>query len=391
MKILVIAPQPFYQERGTPIAVDLLVKALSERGDTIDLLTFHEGTDRDYERLRIIRIKPFPDVENLRPGFSIKKLYCDAFLLFRFIFLFLKNRYDVVHAVEESAFMALLICPLRSTPYIYDIDSSMTTQLVDRFGFLKPLSGVLRLLESLPTRYATAVVPMCDALADEARRYKARNVVVIKDVSLISQSIVTEAVGDIRDELNTNGKIFMYIGNLESYQGIDLLLESFSIINKKNYSATLVIIGGIPKHIEQYTARARDLNLSKQVVFMGPRPVDQIGGYLEQADVLVSPRTHGANTPMKIYSYLDSGVAVLATRLPTHTQVLTEDIAKLAEPVADDFSQAMANMLDDPDMCTQLAKAAKLYVEKEHSYTTFRNRVHDLYDELEMITTSSSG
>ena len=38
MKILLLAPHPFYQERGTPIAVNLLLKALSERGDKIDVL-----------------------------------------------------------------------------------------------------------------------------------------------------------------------------------------------------------------------------------------------------------------------------------------------------------------------------------------------------------------
>ena len=33
MKVLVLAPHPFYQERGTPIAVNLVLRALSARGD----------------------------------------------------------------------------------------------------------------------------------------------------------------------------------------------------------------------------------------------------------------------------------------------------------------------------------------------------------------------
>jgi len=33
MRVLVLAPHPYYQERGTPIAVDLLVRALSQHGD----------------------------------------------------------------------------------------------------------------------------------------------------------------------------------------------------------------------------------------------------------------------------------------------------------------------------------------------------------------------
>ena len=82
MKVLMLAPHPFYQERGTPIAVDLLIRALSERGYQIDLLTFNEGSDVDYPGLTIHRVKPFPLICNVRPGFSIKKLLLDILVFF---------------------------------------------------------------------------------------------------------------------------------------------------------------------------------------------------------------------------------------------------------------------------------------------------------------------
>ncbi len=167
MRVLILAPHPYYQERGTPIAVDLLIRALTERGDDVDLLTYHVGIDHSYERFQIYRIRPWPAVNNLRPGFSAKKIYCDFFMFFRFIGLMRKNKYDMVHAVEESAFMALLICPLCSTPFVYDMDSSMTTQLVDKLPLLKPLRPVLKFLESLPMRYAKAVVPCVEALSPQ--------------------------------------------------------------------------------------------------------------------------------------------------------------------------------------------------------------------------------
>ena len=45
MQVLVLAPQPFYQDRGTPIAVNMVLQALSERGAHVDLVTYHEGRD----------------------------------------------------------------------------------------------------------------------------------------------------------------------------------------------------------------------------------------------------------------------------------------------------------------------------------------------------------
>ena len=383
MKVLILAPQPFYQERGTPIAVDMLVRVLSERGDNVDLLTFHEGAEREYDNLQIYRIKPVPSIKNIQPGFSAKKFYGDIFLFFRFVSLMWKKKYDVVHAIEESAFMALLICPLRSTPFVYDMDSSMTTQLIDRLRFLRPFRGVLRFLESLPMRYAAAVVPMCDALADEARRHRARNIVVLKDISLIGQGEEIGVAPNLRQELGLTGKMVMYIGNLEKYQGIDLLLESFSIVIKENINASLIVVGGAAKDIDYYRALAERLAIGDCVQFLGPRPVGQIGQYMAQADILVSPRTQGLNTPMKIYSYLDSGVAVLATRLPTHTQVMNDGIAMLAEPEKEDFARAILKMLADDELRQRLARDARDHIQAEHSFSAFRVRVHELYSWLE--------
>jgi len=384
MRVLILAPHPYYQERGTPIAVDLLIRALTERGDDVDLLTFHEGVDHTYERFQIYRIRPWPAVNNLCPGFSAKKIYCDIFLFFRFIGLMWKNKYDIVHAVEESAFMALLVCPLTKTPFVYDMDSSMTTQLIDKLPTLKSMRPVLSFFESLPMRYAKAVVPMCDALAGEAGKYRDNNIVVLKDVSLVGQQESPQgSAADLKSELGLSGNIVMYIGNLEPYQGIDLLIQSFSLVSQQRADVSLVIIGGAEKDIVKYRELASQLDIDEQVYLLGPRPVGQIGDYMAQADVLVSPRTQGLNTPMKVYSYLDSGVAVLATRLSTHTQVMNDDIAKLAEPDSDDFSKALLNLLSDEELRMQLASAAKETMQREHSYTAFRHKVHDLYTRLE--------
>ena len=73
-----------------------------------------------------------------------------------------------------------------------------------------------------------------------------------------------------------------------------------------------------------------------------------LGNYLRQADVLVSPRIRGVNTPMKLYSYLDSGVPVLATRLPTHTQVMDDSVAVLVDPVPEAVGTGLVALFRDP-------------------------------------------
>ena len=88
MRVLVLAPQPFYQERGTPIAVRIAVESLSRKLQlsasdpaSIDLLCYHEGEDIQIPGVRIFRIPAPKALCGIRPGLSIKKLLCDVIFL----------------------------------------------------------------------------------------------------------------------------------------------------------------------------------------------------------------------------------------------------------------------------------------------------------------------
>ena len=378
MRVLVLAPHPFYQERGTPIAVDLLVRALSELEHSVDILTFGIGEDRKYKNVKYFRVSSF-GIKKMDPGFSFKKLVCDIFMFLKLCKILVKSKYDVIHAVEESAFMAMIVKPFSKTSYIYDIDSCMTTQLVDRFTYLKIFEPVLKWIESLPVRFAAAVVPVCDALADDVKKYNPKKLLVLKDISLLGVIKSNNKAEDI----NILGFKFMYIGNLESYQGIDLLIESFSKAVKSYDELQLVIIGGSQASIEHYRSIVESLGLSKNVHFLGPKPVAMLDTYMQQADVLVSPRTKGVNTPMKIYSYLHSNIPVLATNLPTHTQVMNHDTAKLAEPNPEAFSKAMIDLVRDAKLRESLSKNAYSFIEREHSYSAYVKKIANLYHEIE--------
>lgn len=350
----------------------------------MDILTFHEGHDRDYDNVRIYRIPRVPGVSNIRPGLSLKKLICDGVFFCRFLPLILKNNYDVIHAVEESSFMAMVGRLLRRIPYIVDMDSLMSAQIVDRYPWLTHVSPVLRWLESLPIRYAAMVVPMCDTFAQEAQKYiEPDDIVVLRDVSLVSQSDGVSMTVSLRDELSMKGFIVMYIGNLESYQGIDMLVKSFALARLEDDELNLVIIGGREEDIQKYKTLSRDLKIDTSTHFLGPRSVDDIGSYMSQANVLVSPRTQGLNTPMKIYSYLDSGVPVLATDLLTHTQVLNTSIASLVAPEQSAFAEGILHLKRNPESGARLADNAKKYVAREHSLAKFTQTVDLIYERMQ--------
>lgn len=379
MRVLLLAPHPYYQERGTPIAVDLLVQALIELGHYVDVLTYHEGQDRDHgPAARIYRIPPPPWCRNIRPGFSLKKVVSDFYLWRMAHRMVREKKYDVIHAVEESAFIARYLKKKTGTPYIFDMDSSMPVQIADALPVLKFMLPVMRHFENKAICDACAITAVCDALADIARNAGAKSIFLLRDVPLLAENKSGRGFGD---SLKLDGPILLYIGNLEAYQGIDLLLMSFARLPTTT-PASLVIVGGIAKHIDAHRLLAQKLGIDARTHFLGPRPIGDMNALMKDADILVSPRTKGQNTPMKVYSYMASGKAILATDLPTHTQALDASCAMLAAPEPEAFSRAMQTLLNDPSRRSTLGLAAKEKVEEQYSLAVFNKTVAGLYQHV---------
>jgi len=379
MRILLLAPHPFYQERGTPIAVSLILQVISKRGDEVKVLTFHEGQTPVYPGVTIKRISPWSFARGIRPGFSLKKLVCDAFLFVKVLQCVFRKHYDVVHAVEESVFMALMVKWLVRIPYIYDMDSSLAQQMMEKYAWLSKISFLLNACEGMVIRHARAVLPVCEALSKIVQTYNQHNVMVLHDVPL-SKDQGPPRCFSLKPELGLEGSVVMYVGNLEHYQGIDLLLKSFALVRNLDPHVDLVIIGGEEHDIVKYTKMAEGLEIHRCVHFQGPKPVEALASYLAEADILVSPRISGNNTPMKVYSYLQSGVPVVATNLLTHTQVMDERVAELVNPTPEGFSAGLLRLLNSDRLRGQLGMAAQELIKAQFSYDAFSQKVNHLYD-----------
>jgi glycosyltransferase involved in cell wall biosynthesis len=186
-----------------------------------------------------------------------------------------------------------------------------------------------------------------------------------------------------------NMNTFMYIGNLERYQGIDLLLRAFTEHRKENSTDRLVIIGGMPKDVRKYRDRADAAGLGDAVEFRGHQPVSRMADFFSEADVLVSPRIKGSNTPMKIYSYLAAGKPILATDLTTHTQVLTPDVAFLAKPNPEALAEGMRWLATHRTERAVMGAKARELLATRYSRKAFEVSVDEICASLEARVSSA--
>src|SRR5438105_12740409 len=122
-----------------------------------------------------------------------------------------------------------------------------------------------------------------------------------------------------------------------------------AIVARTRPDARLVLAGGKPDQVERARSLARAAGIEAVTIFAGERPASEIPAYLLAADLLVSPRSRGTNTPLKIYQYLRSGKPIVATRLLTHTQVLSDETAILTGATAQGFADGVLAGLNESE------------------------------------------
>ncbi len=381
MKILLVAPQPFYRERGTPIAVRVLVEQLCAFGHEVDLLVYHDGEDIQIPGLRLFRAGRPPGVDRVPIGISLQKLACDLWMMVALLRMLRRQRYDVIHAVEEMVFPAAILHRFFGGRLVYDMDSSLSDQLTEKWTFLKPLRRMFEAMERRSVWRSSLVLAVCEDLAAKVRPWLGdKRVVVLPDVPMADDG---EHPAEMLREVGEGTVLGLYVGNLERYQGIDLLLESLALLQEVP-AFRMVVIGGSGKSLRHYQQLARSLGIgADRLRLVGARPVAQLGTYLRQADILVSPRTLGQNTPMKVYSYMQAGKAILATDIRSHTQALDAACAMLvpAEPAA--MARGLEKLIRDPALRARLGEAARDKAEREYSLPAYQRKLRIAYTALQ--------
>ena len=384
-RILMLAPEPFFEPRGTPFSEYHRIKALSELGYRIDLVTYPFGRDVAMPGLRIYRCPRPPFVRGVRIGPSAAKVVLDVMLAGTAARLAHAGLYDAVHSHEEAGLLGLWLAEWLGVPHLYDMHSSLPQQLAN-FGYDRSVL-IRRLFERAETLMITrshAIITICQELQDTAAAHGAAD-----RASLIENVMggdlddgAPEAEEELRARYGIGARqpVVLYTGTFEAYQGLDLLIEATATLGRTHPDAHVLVVGGTPTQVAR--ARRHAGSGASNLLFTGQRPATEIPGFVAACDILVSPRTSGTNTPLKIYSYLRSGRPIIATRLRTHTQVLDSETALLVPPRADALATGLARLIDDPDERTRLAEAAQALAASRYSRESYVARTAAAYERL---------
>jgi glycosyltransferase involved in cell wall biosynthesis len=375
VKILMIAPEPFFEPRGTPFSEYHRIRALLELGHTVDLVTYPFGQDVALAGLRVFRCARPPFIHEARIGPSFSKIPLDAALTATAIRRALSERYDAIHSHEEGSVIGVVLAAILGVPHLYDMHSSLPQQLTNfAFSRSRLLIRIFSWMEQFVIRHSRVVVVICRHLEETVRAIDASvPVVLIENAPGSGDTPLPGSGATLRAEwgLPFDAPVVLYTGTFESYQGLDLLCAAIARVALVRPDARFVLAGGRREQIDVVRELACACGADDSIVFAGQRPAADIPRFLDAADVLVSPRSTGTNTPLKIYQYLRSGRPIVATRLLTHTQVLTDDIAILTEPTTDAFAEGILSALADPIRAREIGERARRLAEAKYTYEAY--------------------
>lgn len=389
MRVLFLAPQPFYEVRGTPLAVAALTRTLGELGHDVDLLTFPQGENWSAPGVRHLRSARLTG-GRIRPGFSAGKALQDIPFAWTAIRLARSGAYDVVHAVEEAAFLVAPFIP-RGVRFVVDMDSDLGEQLGNSSSLLaRALGPLARWFHERSLLRADLAVVINARLEQAARRDRPDLPVHrIEDPPLVS--VLTDgdraAAARLRVDLDLgDAPVALYTGNFEAYQGVEVMAHAAAL----SECAVFVFVGGEAADIARLKSGLGPASLSR-CRFVGKQLPETLPRWMALADVLVSPRTLGGNTPFKIYTYLASGRPIVATRLDTHTQVLSDDTAFLVEPTGSSLAAGIDAAIKDPSELHRRAANGRALLDREYSAAKYREKVQAAYSVLNPATVGPTG
>ncbi len=388
MKVLMIAPQPFFQPRGTPISVLHRIHALSQLGHQIDLVTYHLGQTIPFKNVTYYRIAKIPFINKIKVGPSKAKILVDFFVILKTLSRLMKVNYDVIHSHEEAGFFGSWLARKFGIMHLYDMHSSLPQQLTNfKFTRLGVLIKLFERLERKTIERSDALITICPELFNYVEQlFPGKRQMLIENVA-DNSTIFGEEPGpelDLRQQYQLNAKtIILYAGTFEPYQGLDLLIEASQAVVANDKNVKFVLVGGNPNQVANYQRKVKQHNLTEYFVFTGQVAPNLVPKFLDVADILVTPRIEGNNTPLKIYSYLRAGKPIVATNHITHTQVLNDQVAVLTDCNADAFAEGVIRVLGDESLRQSLSENARALAQEKYSYEVYLQKTRSLYHFLE--------
>lgn len=385
-RVLVLAPTPFFADRGCHMHIAEQAYALQRRGLDVVVVTY--GLGRDLPGLTIRRTVRVPWYRKLGPGPSWHKFYVDPLLLGTALRVARAFRPDVLHAhLHEGCVLGAALRRVLGVPLVFDVQGSLTGELLaHRFPLVRPpflrrtWYALERWIDHLPDVLVAQSTEMREELLGQFRVPPDRLFMAYDGVNT-NMFRPGERDRELAKALNVppDRKVIVYLGGLDLYKGVESLLEAFPLVLKEVPKAFLLLMG-YPNE-EHYRQRAAELGVAESVRVTGKISYEDAPRYLALGDIAVAPKRSQTEANGKIYTYMACGLPTVAFDTVVNRDILG-DLGVYARAVDDvrGLAVGIAALLTDDARRLTLAEQVRDKAVRDYSWDGVAARLESAYD-----------
>ena len=338
LRVAILGAFPFPLPQGSQIYMADHARALGRAGVRATVLTYGRGEGRPPDDLESIASPRWLAPTSMRSGPNAAKPFADAALLRTYLQTASRQTFDYALAHNaEAAAIALMARPRTRVPVIYVAHTILGEELssyasehwktgVDRIG---------RGLDRWLARRADAVLTLCEDACQILAPHCQGPIATIPPGHHIAPKPPAEMIARVCAQWDlTPDQYILYSGNLDRYQGLDVLEEA----------ARRQPAGSPPIVIATHDAKRAALsqqNRSSALKFIAIKPYEEMRALLHGARCLVLSRSRRGGFPIKLLNYMETGRPIVASE-------------GIAIGLRDGVS---ARLLSHPLQATELAKA----------------------------------
>lgn len=377
-----------------------ICKELQALGHSVDLLTRQDGqlyvASPDFTQLRLLTVNsidkgPLRLLERLvrRIQSELNLPYIRFFESLRFALACRQvlSDYDILY--ERMGWMGYggaIASKLLHIPLVWEVNGDH----LDEFQSLGIApQGLQRQLSLLLMKWATKQASLVIATGEGWRKRflerwetPQKQVVVVENGSHLVEILPREKLQTFQPLSSTDNKplTIAYLGALEPWHGVDVLLRSFERAQQEIPGLRLIVIGDGSERarLEHLTAQ---LDLETHVSFLGFLSLEKAAQWLSSAEIGVSPYCGRVEfSGLKLLDYKAAGLATIASGENGSPSVLRHGHTGWIVPPCntDALAEALILLAQQPGLRRSLGQNARLEAEDIHSWRYTASQIAQL-------------
>jgi glycosyltransferase involved in cell wall biosynthesis len=243
--------------------------------------------------------------------------------------------------------------------------------------------GLYLSMERFLARSRFAVIHVSESQFREAERLslespERRHIIVNATDYAVVQGLVAGG-SPSRHELGLDPSALVLgtVARFDRVKGLDVLLEAFARVLEIVPTGQLLLVGGGPED-SRLRDQVRRLGIAERVVFAGPRP--ESARCLPAMDLYVTA-SRREGLPLAVLEAMAGGLAVVATRVIGHEDVVEEGVTGLLVPPdnPEALAEVVARLLPDASRRRIMGEAGRLRVQTQFAVPRMIAQIGDLY------------